>query len=155
MSQISNNPCASIKLKESWFSVGFKLGRFIYAKGMALIALLIFLHWFPTPANTKMSICVFYCLSRKFSPHDSPSPSTRTPNSALRHHSCTASLNHVFLLSFFFHPVLSSSLLPPHDTHFHWSRCGFASDQQSPEVPWQLGAWCETWLSPRKNHGFT
>jgi len=37
MSQISNF-CVSIKLKESLSSVGSKLGRSIYAKGVALIA---------------------------------------------------------------------------------------------------------------------
>jgi len=29
---------------------------------------------------------------------------------------------------------LSSFLLPPHDTHLRWSRCGFASNQESLEV---------------------
>jgi len=45
MTQISNS-CVSIKFKESLFSVRFKLRRFIYVKGMALIAFRNFLHWF-------------------------------------------------------------------------------------------------------------
>jgi len=66
-------------------------------------------------------------------------------------------LIHVWILFFFyfFSPRLVLILVTPRDAHFHWSRCGFASDQESLEVPWQLGARSETWLSPRKNLGFT